>query len=353
MDFHAFSNLFLLFWCMFCYHQIHFRRLDFSFDVSFLGFGQHVNEFSRVHMFLGLLTGVIWSLPSSCSFVLGCLGLVLYSVRNLKHWRGLSAVFIQRKRLPPSAWRTSMCRQQVQFHCGMGLGGYLTSLFVAPLDFHMVAISVLCIVSLWIGIVPLFLGPVSSEDWHFIRSPLREISTDRVWIIGHCGSGKSTTAEQLALRLGADWIDLDDIAWTPGWKMRSTEDFKHALGKRLDSPRWVVSGNYLTPVGRDVLAPLATCVIWLRLPLPVTFTRILYRSLVTRLWEGNTCCNGNYEDLRTLFSCSKDSMFYYSLFYAGETDRKLKRFVLSELPKSTPLVVFTSTKRVINFVNEV
>jgi adenylate kinase family enzyme len=39
----------------------------------------------------------------------------------------------------------------------------------------------------------------------------------RIVIVGTTGSGKSTLAEQLAARLGGDFVDLDALNWGPSW----------------------------------------------------------------------------------------------------------------------------------------
>ena len=56
-------SVWLTVWCFYVYWQIHFRRLDYSCDTSFLGFvttttteegGGGVNECSRWHVMVGV-----------------------------------------------------------------------------------------------------------------------------------------------------------------------------------------------------------------------------------------------------------------------------------------------------------
>ena len=114
----------LVVWCMFVYAYIHFRRLDASHDKTFLGLFGKSNESSRSHVFLGIVSGYFHSIEYLATGGI-CL-LILYSVRNLKHEPRLDAILRNRhrRRRPPfpPVWRSSMCRQQMQFHAGFDLG---------------------------------------------------------------------------------------------------------------------------------------------------------------------------------------------------------------------------------------
>ena len=41
----------------------------------------------------------------------------------------------------------------------------------------------------------------------------------RVNVVGTSGSGKSTMGAALARRLGVPYVELDALAWKPGWVM--------------------------------------------------------------------------------------------------------------------------------------
>ena len=41
--------------------------------------------------------------------------------------------------------------------------------------------------------------------------------SDRVLIYGVTGSGKTTLAQQVAVRTGLPFHSVDDLTWQPGW----------------------------------------------------------------------------------------------------------------------------------------
>ncbi|MDC3321707.1 hypothetical protein OAV88_03815 [bacterium] len=123
-------NLVLFVWCMFVYAVIHYRRLDASHDRTFLGFGfGKQNESSRTHTFLGAVSGYCCHY-TGYSMAGGIGLLILYSLRNFKHEPRLDPILRPNRQRPrpfPPIWRNSMCRQQMQFHAGLGLGSFLAS----------------------------------------------------------------------------------------------------------------------------------------------------------------------------------------------------------------------------------
>lgn len=131
----------------------------------------------------------------------------------------------------------------------------------------------------------------------------------RIWIVGHTGSGKSTLAAALAARLGLTPIHLDEHFWLPGWQETPFEEFREKLGPLVARERWVVEGNYKGV--RRHFWDRADLVVWLDLPLHVTFPRVLLRTF--RRWRTRErICNGNVESLRTTF-LSRDSILWWSL----------------------------------------
>jgi hypothetical protein len=92
----------------------------------------------------------------------------MYSIRNFKHLRGLNATFKKMKMQSPGIMRSSMTRQQVQFHMGVGIGGFVP-LFRAEHaeSTHLWGILVATIV---IGAVHLAHPPISEEKIQRFRS---------------------------------------------------------------------------------------------------------------------------------------------------------------------------------------
>ena len=97
----ALLNVLLSAFSLFVYWRIHFHRLDYSLDTSFLGFCRTdtvKNESSRVHAAYGALSGALWQIPVPWCFA-GPVLLLVYSVRNFKHLRkmhrGFGELFMQ------------------------------------------------------------------------------------------------------------------------------------------------------------------------------------------------------------------------------------------------------------------
>ncbi len=132
---------------------------------------------------------------------------------------------------------------------------------------------------------------------------------DKVVIIGPSGSGKTTLAFNLAARIGAPAIDLDDIYWKKNWIRSEDDEFRAATAAAIDGKTsWVVAGNYAQV--KDVLWAKADTLIWLDYSLPRTFNQLARRS-IARIWDKESICNGNTETLaKTL---SNDGVLYWLL----------------------------------------
>lgn len=131
---------------------------------------------------------------------------------------------------------------------------------------------------------------------------------DRVVIIGPSGSGKTTLAFNLAAKLNAQAIDLDDLYWRPGWQIAPADEFRAATAAATNAPQWVVAGNY-TGI-RDIVWEKADTLIWLDYSLARTFNQLARRSLM-RMLDKKPICNGNTETLaKTL---SDDGVLYWML----------------------------------------
>ncbi len=151
---------------------------------------------------------------------------------------------------------------------------------------------------------------------------------DRVWIRGTSGSGKTTLGLAVAQRLGIPAVDLDDLNWLPGWEERPLNEFQALVAEAVARPRWAISGNYGKARG---IAEAADTVVWLDYSLPVTFGRVLRRTL-RRCLRGEPCCNGNREDVwRTFFR--RDSILVWCLTTHARRHRDCLAFMAETPPK--------------------
>ncbi|MBC8476804.1 MAG: toxin [Dehalococcoidia bacterium] len=131
----------------------------------------------------------------------------------------------------------------------------------------------------------------------------------RIVVYGPTGSGKTTVAARIAVCLGVHHIELDAIAWLPGWVMKPLDEYRADISKVLNEHNkgWVCDGNYSEV--RTLTLPQADTVVWLRLSYRVAFWRVLKRT-VTRAWRREMLWGTNYESWRLSF-LSRDSLLLY------------------------------------------
>jgi adenylate kinase family enzyme len=67
----------------------------------------------------------------------------------------------------------------------------------------------------------------------------------RVAVIGVSGSGKTTVAGELAMRLGLPHVELDALHHGPNWTEASAEQLRAAVLAALERcpDGWVIDGN--------------------------------------------------------------------------------------------------------------
>ncbi len=66
----------------------------------------------------------------------------------------------------------------------------------------------------------------------------------RISVVGTSGWGKTTVGRALADRLGIPFIELDALAWLPGWTNRPLAEGRVLVEERTRGSVWVVDGNY-------------------------------------------------------------------------------------------------------------
>jgi adenylate kinase family enzyme len=133
----------------------------------------------------------------------------------------------------------------------------------------------------------------------------------RIIVVGTTGSGKSTLGQQLANKLGLDFIELDALNWGPNWTPAGEDLLRARVEVATRAPAWVVAGNYSAT--HPVTWPRADAVIWLDYPLRVIFWQLLTRTL-RRAWTREQLWGGNRERLGTQLKLWSDESLFHWLF---------------------------------------
>jgi adenylate kinase family enzyme len=133
----------------------------------------------------------------------------------------------------------------------------------------------------------------------------------RIVVVGTTSSGKSTLAKKLAERLQLNFIELDALHWEANWQEAADEVFRARVERAVQSPGWVVAGNY--HIVRDLIWPRAEAIIWLDYPLPLIFWRLTTRTLRRALLQ-EELWNGNREKFWWHLKIWSDESLYHWLF---------------------------------------
>src|SRR5829696_9943485 len=134
----------------------------------------------------------------------------------------------------------------------------------------------------------------------------------RIVVRGVSGAGKSTFAAELARRLGLTYVELDALHHGPNWSEPTAEEFRARVGAAMAAAPagWVIDGDYDAKLGKTVVAPADT-IVWLDLPLQVTFPR-LWRRTLHRIRNNVELWGGNRETWRDQFA-SRHSIFVWTM----------------------------------------
>ena len=96
-------------------------------------------------------------------------------------------------------------------------------------------------------------------------------------IIGCCGAGKSTLAQQLHRKTGLPLIHLDQHYWKPGWVESEKTDWQARSRKLANQDRWIIDGNYGGTM--DIRLERADLIVFLDRTRWICTYRILGRTL--------------------------------------------------------------------------
>ena len=132
----------------------------------------------------------------------------------------------------------------------------------------------------------------------------------KIAVVGGSGSGKTTVARRLAELNDLRYVELDALFWGPNWTGCPRDEFRTRVEDAISSDAWVADGNYTGQLG-DLVLERAELVVWLDLPLRVTFPR-LWRRTRQRMRDRTELWAGNRETWREVLF-SRDSLFLWAL----------------------------------------
>src|SRR3954447_18861199 len=97
----------------------------------------------------------------------------------------------------------------------------------------------------------------------------------RVLVTGLPGSGKTSVSMNLAERTGLPHIEIDQLYFTPDYRVRET--FLSDLAEVLAKPGWILD-DWGAPESWDDVWAAADTVVWIDLPFGVPFVRAVRRT---------------------------------------------------------------------------
>lgn len=133
----------------------------------------------------------------------------------------------------------------------------------------------------------------------------------RILISGVTGSGKSTLAKEVARRTGLTLIEVDEIAWLPGWEEPPIEEQERRIRQLTSLPGWVLDSDYRR--FRSIIDPQTDLIVCLDYPRFLSLGRLIARC-VKRSILGEKCCNGNKESLGRLFTSESIILWHFKSF---------------------------------------
>jgi adenylate kinase family enzyme len=122
----------------------------------------------------------------------------------------------------------------------------------------------------------------------------------RIAILGCTAVGKTTAARCLAKALAYEHVELDRVAFEPGWSRSPIAVVESRLGHLPAQDNWIVEGN-LVGLRLSEMCPTSDLVLWLDYRRGVAFRRVIVRSLrsVVRFRPVE---RAGYDRIRHLFS---------------------------------------------------
>ena len=131
----------------------------------------------------------------------------------------------------------------------------------------------------------------------------------RISVVGSTGTGKTTVARAISIRLNLPHIELDALYWGKNWTGVPDDVFRARVTDAIRAERWVVDGNYSRI--RALVWDRADTVVYL----DYAFGRVLWQLItrtIRRSVRKEALWSGNQETMRKSFF-SKDSILLWMI----------------------------------------
>jgi len=139
------------------------------------------------------------------------------------------------------------------------------------------------------------------------------------------GSGKTTLAKEIARRIDAPHIELDEFRYQQEWVVETDERFRSNVVAIVGTDKWVIDGNYADV--QDLIWIRAQLLVWIDFELPVLLWRLLGRTF-RRLWTREEFSNNNREQFKRVFSSR--SILIWAIRSHGERRRRYQELLKLE-----------------------
>jgi adenylate kinase family enzyme len=168
-----------------------------------------------------------------------------------------------------------------------------------------------------------------------------------VAIVGNSGSGKSSLAAALAVRLGVPHVELDSIFHQADWQPLDAPEFRDRVDRITAADGWVIDGNYRAV--RDLIWARADTIVWLDLP-RWTVTRQIVRRSFGRVVRNAELWNGNRERWRNLMSLNPErSVIVWSITKHSHYRRQFAELLAGDRHGAAEVVRLRSRRAIRDF----
>jgi adenylate kinase family enzyme len=159
---------------------------------------------------------------------------------------------------------------------------------------------------------------------------MSQIKLNRIAIIGLPGSGKSTFAHFIAIKIGIPVFHLDKYIYGPGWIQHDKEAIISIQKMMTNKKKWIIDGNNIPSL--ELRYSAADLVLYLKYPKLVCSYRLLKRFL----WKD--------VEIEDRAEGCKERLEWWLIKYIWEFDKIIDPVLqnLANIHKNTRLIIVKS-----------